>query len=87
MNRVDIADFCGAYDPIDFQIAFRTRRPADTDRLVGQLNVKRVDVGLGIDGYRWNTQFFASSDDPQRDLAAVGNQDFVKHDYFTRNSG
>jgi hypothetical protein len=87
MNRVGIADLGGAYYPIDFQIAFRAWRSTDTHRLVGQLNVKRVDVDLRIDRYRRNTQFFASSYDPQRDLATVGNQDFVKHDYFTRNNG
>ena len=87
MNRIGIADFCRADDSIDFQIAFLTRRPTDAHRLVGQLNVKRVDVCLGIDGHCWNPQFFASSDDSQRDLTAVGNQDFVKHDYFTRKSG
>jgi hypothetical protein len=49
--------------------------------------VKRVDVSLGINGNRWNFQFFAGSNDPQRDLAAVGNQNFIKHNYFTRKSG
>jgi hypothetical protein len=49
--------------------------------------VERIHVSLGIDGDRWNPQFFASPDNPQRDLTAVGNQDFIKHGYFTRNSG
>jgi hypothetical protein len=87
VDRVDVADLGGAYYPIDFQIAFRARRWTNTYRLVGQLDVKRVYVNLRINRHRGNTQFFASSDDPQRDLAAVGNQDFVKHDYFTRNNG
>jgi hypothetical protein len=87
MNGVDIADFCGTNDPINLQIAFRARRPPDTDRLICQLDVKRIDVSLGINGNRWNFQFFAGSNDPQRDLAAVGNQNFIKHDYFTRKSG
>src|ERR1700739_2662446 len=84
MDRIGIRNFGSADDPVDLQIAFRTRRTSNAHRLVGQLDVERVDIGLGIDRYRRNTQFFASSDDPQRDLAAVSDQDFIKHNYFTR---
>ncbi len=52
MNGVDIADFCRADNSIDLQIAFRARWSTDTNRLVRQLDVKRVDVSLGINGNR-----------------------------------
>ena len=40
MNRIDVANFGGAHDAIDFQITFRARRRADTDRFIGKLHVE-----------------------------------------------
>src|SRR5919201_213652 len=48
MNGIDIADFRRAHDPVDFQIAVRTRWRADANRLVGQLEVERLDVRFGV---------------------------------------
>jgi hypothetical protein len=87
MNCIDIADLRGADDPIDFQVAVRTRRPADTDRFICQLDVQRVDIRLGINGDSWYPEFFAGADNPQCDLAAIGDQDFIEHNYFTLKSG
>ncbi len=79
MNRIDIADLRRADDPIDLQITLAARRLADADRFVGQLDVQRIDVRLGIDRDRPDPEFFAGANDAQRDLAAIGDQDFAEH--------
>ncbi len=38
-----------------------------------------VGVGRGMDGDRRDAQFLAGALDPQRDLPAVGDEDFVEH--------
>ena len=40
MNRIHVADFGGAHDAVDLEIALRARRRADANRLVGQLHVE-----------------------------------------------
>jgi peroxiredoxin len=65
-------------DPLVSSWLFRQGR-ADANGLVSELDVKRVYVGLGVHGQRFNSQLFASTDDAERDLATVGNQDLVEH--------
>ena len=59
----------------DVQVALGRRRLADADRLVGELEVRGVGVGGGIDARRLDAQLAAGADDPQGDLAAVGDED------------
>src|SRR5579872_5034235 len=49
------------------------------DGLVGQRNVARAGVGVGIDRDRLHAQPMRRLDDPTGDLTAVGDQDFVEH--------
>jgi len=39
----------------------------------------RVAVGGGMDGNRLDAHLARGANDAQGDLAAIGNQDFVKH--------
>src|SRR5205085_7964358 len=71
MDRIHVAHFGRAHDPIDFQIALRTRRRADADGFVGELDVERIDIRFGINGERADAEFLARADDAQRDLAPV----------------
>ena len=79
MNRINIADLGRAHDPIDFQITFEAGRRADADRFIGELDVQRIDVCFRIDRERANAEFLAGANDPQRDLSAISNQNFLEH--------
>jgi hypothetical protein len=61
------------------EIALRGGRGPDADRLVGQLHVLGVSIGLGIDDDRLDAHLAAGALDSQRDLAAIGDQDLLEH--------
>ena len=52
---------------------------ADSDGLVGHLDMQRVLVGVGIDGDRLDAHLARGLDDAAGDLAAIGDQDFLEH--------
>ena len=41
--------------------------------------MKRVSVGLGVNGDRANAELAAGTDHPERHLAPVGDEDLVEH--------
>ena len=59
----------------DVEVALGRRRVADADRLVGELQVRGVAVGGGVDDDRLDAHLAAGADDAQGDLTAVGDQD------------
>jgi hypothetical protein len=63
---------------LDDEIALAGRRRADVVRLVGEAHVGRVAVGVGVDGHGGDAQFARRAQDAHGDLAAVGNQQFIK---------
>ena len=79
MDRIHVADFRGADDAVDLEVAFRARRGADANRLVGQLDVQRINIRLRINRERPDAEFLAGADNAQRDFAAIGDQNFLKH--------
>ena len=79
MNRLHVGDLGGGDDARDVEIGLGRRGGADADRLVGQLQIRRVLVGGGIDDGRLDAQLAAGADDPQGDLAAVGDEDLGEH--------
>ncbi len=68
----------GRHDLVDLQVGLRRRRRADQHLLVGQADVQRVGVGLGIDCHRLDAEPLAGADDAAGDLAAIGDQDLVE---------
>ena len=58
----------------DLQVALRRPAGADADRLVGQFEVRRPAVGLGIDHRDLNPEVAAGPDHPQGDLPPVGDE-------------
>ena len=52
---------------------------ADAHRLVGQLDVLGVGVGLGVHHHRLDAHLAACALHAQRDLATVGDQDLFEH--------
>ena len=49
------------------------------DGLVGEPHMKRVTVGGRVDGDGLDAHFEARADDAYRDLASIGDENFVKH--------
>ena len=79
MDGVGARDFGGADDRRHVEIAVEAPRRPDADVLVGEPHVQRVLVGLRVDRHRLDAQLAARADDAKRDLAAVGDQDFLEH--------
>ncbi len=79
MDRVGAGDLRGADDGRHVQIAVGAARRADADVLVGEADVQRVLVGLGVDRHRLDAQLPAREDDAQGDFATVGDQNFLEH--------
>ena len=48
--------------------------------MIGELNVHRVDIRLGVHSDRFDIEFAAGADDAEGNFAAVGNQDAFEHD-------
>jgi hypothetical protein len=64
-------------DRVDAQVALARRAWSDGVRLVGIPDVHRQAVALGEDGNRLDIHFTARADDTHRDLAAIGDEDFL----------
>ena len=79
MDRLGVGHLGGGDDRRHVEVALRGRRRADADRLVGELHVLRVAVGLRIDDDRLDAELAAGALDAQGDLAAVGDQDLLEH--------
>ncbi len=79
MDGLGAGVLAGLDDLLDHQVALGRRRRADRDRLVGQLDVQRPGVGLGIDRHGPDAHAPRRLDDAARDLAPVGDQDLVEH--------
>ena len=79
VDRIGAGNFRGADDGRHVQVAVGAARRADAHVLIGKPHVQGILVGLRVDGDRLDTELAAGDDDPHRNLAAVGNQNFLKH--------
>ncbi len=79
MDGVDIAQFRRTNNAVNLQITVLTRLFTDTDGFVCQRNVQRIDICGGIDRQRLDPKFLARTNNAKGYLAAVGDQNFVKH--------
>ena len=88
MDRLRPRDFAGRDDRGNGQVTVRRRGRPDADRLVGHAHMHCVGIGGGMHGHACHAHFAAGADHAKGDLAAVGNQDLVKHACapFTRGS-
>src|SRR5262249_8404983 len=64
---------------VDFQVTFRAWRRADADGFISKLNMQRIDVRFRINSQGANAQLFTGTNDAQRDLAPISNQNFLEH--------
>ena len=83
MNRLDVANFGGTDDPIDHQVALGRGVASNTIGLVSEFQVAGLAVSLAVDRDSFDSQFTAGADDPQGALAAIGDQDALKHERST----
>ena len=60
---------------------------ADADRLVGELDRERFAVGLAVGDDGLDAEDAAGAQDPQGDLAAVGDEDLAEHAQRSAGSG
>ncbi len=79
MNRVGAGDLGRAQHRRHVQVAVGAARRPDADVLVREADVQRILVGLRVHRDGLDAQFAAGANDPQRDLPAVGDQDFLEH--------
>ena len=64
---------------VDLQIALRGLGRTDAVGLVGHFQVGGATVGLAENGHRLNAHLSAGAEDPQGDLASIGNQYAIEH--------
>ncbi len=69
----------GGDDFVDQQIGLRSGRRPKMNRLIRHFDMKRVGVGVGINGDSRDTHFARGLDDAAGDFAAIGDQNFSKH--------
>ena len=79
MHGVGAGDLAGRQDGGNVEVAVLRRGRADADALVGKAHMHGVGVGGGMHGHRRNAELLAGAQHPQRDLAAIGDQDFIEH--------
>jgi hypothetical protein len=79
MDRVRTRDLGGGDQARDLEIRFARRRRPDADVVVREANVERLAIGVRVHGHRLNIELATGANDPKRDLAAIGDQDFLEH--------
>ena len=79
MHRVGAGDLAGGEQRRHVEIAVSRGRRADADALVGEPHVHGVGVGGRVHRHGLDAELLAGAQHPERDLAAVGDQDFVEH--------
>jgi len=62
-----------------FKVAVARWRRPDAHALIGQLDMHRVLVGGGIDRNGRDAELLGRTQDSERNLAPVGDQDFIEH--------
>ena len=66
-------------DLVDHEVALGGRARAEQVRLVGAPDVRRVAIGLGVDGHAGDAELLERSHHADGDLAAVCDQDLFEH--------
>ena len=75
MHRIRTGHRGGVQHRIDVQVRFARRRAAQALGVGGRAHVRRVLVGIRIDGDRFERHLRGRAHDAQRDLAAVCDQE------------
>ena len=78
VDGVGAGDLAGGEDLRDVQVGFARRRRPDADALVGEPDMHGIGVGGGMHRDRGDAEFLAGAEDPEGDLAAIGDQDLLE---------
>ena len=78
VHRLGAAALDRVEDGVGVEVALGRGLPAERVGLVGVADVERVTVELGVDGDRGDAELAAGAHDPNRDLAAVRDEDFAE---------
>jgi len=79
MDRVGPGDLGRRDQARDPQVGEPPGGRPDADVVVGEPDVERFPVRLGVDRHRLEPELAAGADDPQGDLAPVGNEHLPEH--------
>ena len=79
MNRLAAGDLSCRDDRGDVEVAVGGRGRTDADGAIRDPRVQRPGIGGGVDRDRLDAQLVQSADDPDRNLAAVRNQNAREH--------
>ena len=78
MDRLRAAGLRRCDDLLDDEVGVLRRRRADVHRLIGLAHMQALRIGIRIDSDGLVARLLRAADDPQRDLATVGNQHLVE---------
>ena len=79
VDRIGAGDLAGREERWNIEIAVPCRRRANADALVGKPHVHGIGIGGRVHGDRWNAELLAGAQDPECDLATIGDENFVEH--------
>ena len=78
VDAISAGHFSGRDDVRDFQVRVRGQWRADADAFVRQFHVHQFGIGRRVNSDGLDALFLTGAQDTQRDLAAVGDQDFLQ---------
>ena len=79
MDRLRPGDLAGGEQRGNVEVGVARGRRTQADGFVGELDVHRVGVGGAVDRHRGDAELLGRAQDPQRDLAPVGDEDLLEH--------
>ena len=79
VDRLRAGDLAGRNDRGLGKIAFRRRCRADADAFISHPHMHRVSIDGGMHRDRFDPHLTAGAHHAQRNLAPVGDQDFLEH--------
>ena len=77
MNRIGARSLSDLDDFVDAQVTVTRRARANRPRLVRQTHVQRCAIAFGVNRYGGDAHVATGTNDPNRNLAAVGHQNLV----------
>src|SRR5437879_4725240 len=84
MDSIYVRNLGSANYGRDIEVTFRRSWRPDANRLVGESDVQRIAVCFAVNGYGADSELLVRAYNAQRNLTAIGNQDFLEHELNLR---